>query len=71
MSLTYRNAVRGLIREKQGGLKKNECSRCVCCISSLKVAINYISKDAPNAVKIGMIAAVSGGGEISHPALFF
>lgn len=67
MSLTYGKAVRGLIREERGGLKMNApdvfCK--IYCISSLKVTINYISKDAPNAVKMDMVAAVSGGGEIS------
>lgn len=69
MSLTYRKAVRGLIREEWGGLKMN--APVVSCkiywISSLKVTINYISKDAPNAVKMDMIAAMSGGGEITRP----
>lgn len=71
MSLTYRKAVRGLIKER-GGLKMNApdvyCK--IHCISSLKVTINHISKDVPNAVKTDMIAALSGGGEIHHPTLF-
>lgn len=71
MSLTYRKAVRGLIREERGGLKMNTpdvyCK--IYCISSLKVIMNYISKDAPNAVQMDMIAAVSGDGAISHPFL--
>lgn len=69
MSLTYRKAVRGLIREERGGLKMNApdvyCK--IYCTSSLKVTINYISNDAPIAVKMDMIATVSVGGEVSHP----
>ncbi len=69
MSLTYRKAVRGLIREEQRRLKMNApdvyCK--IYCISSHKVTVNCISKDAPNAVKVDMIAAVSGGGELTHP----
>lgn len=69
MSLTYKGAVRGLIRGERGGLKMNalnvDCK--TYCISSLKVTINCISKDAPNAVKVDVIAAVCGGGEITHP----
>lgn len=43
----------------------------IYCISNLKVTINYISKDAPNAAKMDMIVVVSGGGEISLPPFFF
>lgn len=42
----------------------------IYCISNLKVTINYISKDAPNAAKMDMIVVVSGGGEISLPPFF-
>lgn len=42
----------------------------IYCTSSLKATVNYISKDATNAIKMDMISAVSGGGEIRHPTLF-
>lgn len=70
MSLTYRKAVRGLIREERRGLKMNApdvyCK--IYSISSHKVTVNCISKDAPNAVKMDMIAAVCVGGEITSPS---